>query len=268
MGSPSSAQVGHREVRKGSITVTSGRVGLALFLILSAVVTPLSAKPAKRRAQPRTVVEKDWASAPSAKYGVMTAEACLIELRARKVEFTALTEKPGVLIPVRLKGPVRGVSFRTELPAEERATTPYEVMDCRLALAVDDLAVILAKHEIAEVHIFSAWRPPAKSWPASKEAARHPGGLALDIRRFVKKAAKGAAASDLVIDRDWQPQKNVAPCPVPENLSGDRRELRQIFCEARDARIFTSMLSPNYDADHKNHFHLEIRPRVKWRIVL
>jgi hypothetical protein len=268
MGSPSSAQVGHREVRKGSFPVTSGRVGLALFLILSCFASPSWAKPAKRRPQPRTVVEKDWASAPSAKYGAMTAEGCLTELRARKVEFTALENKPGVLIPVRLKGSVRGVAFRTELPAEERKTTPYEVMDCRLALAVDDLAAILAKHEIAEVHIFSAWRPPAKGWPAAKEAARHPGGLALDIRRFVKKSDDRAVIGDLVVERDWRPQKSVAPCPVTEDLKGEQRELRQIFCEARDARIFTSMLSPNYDADHKNHFHLEIRPRVKWRIVL
>lgn len=236
-------------------------------------------KPAKRRkvVKPRTVVQEDFANAPSFKYGAMTKEQCLTELRGRKVSFTELSGKRGVLIPIRLDAPVHGVTIRTELPAAERKTTPYEVMDCRLALAAVDFAQIVAKHDIAEVHIFSAWRPPPESFPADGEAIRHPGGLALDVRRLVKskspegkqRAGKDAASvQDLVVDRDWTPVKGQAACPAPASASAAEKELRAIFCEAKEARIFTSMLSPNYDADHKNHFHLEVRPKVKWTLVL
>lgn len=250
-------------------------LGLAIALLLALEGTA-AAKPAKKRkvVRPRTTVLEDFSGAPSFKYGAMTKEQCHTELRARKVEFTALEGKRGVLIPVRLTGPVHGVTIRTELPAEERKTSAFEIMDCRLALAASDFAKIVAKHDIVEIHIFSAWRPPPKTWPADREAIRHPGGLALDVRRLVKKksqstdAPKGKDVQDLVVDRDWKPAKGKAPCPVDAALGGDEKLLREIFCETKDARIFTSMLSPNYDADHKNHFHLEIRPKVKWSMVL
>ncbi len=248
-------------------------LGLALVALL-ALEGSSEAKPAKKRkpvVKPRTTVLEDFSEAKSFKYGAMNKEQCHTELRSRKVDFTALEGKRGVLIPVRLTGPVHGVTVRTELPAEERKTSSFEIMDCRLALAVSDFAKIVAKHEIVEVHIFSAWRPPPKTWPADKEAIRHPGGLALDVRRLVKKKAAedtGKGVQDLVIDRDWKPVKGKAPCPVDAALGATEKALREIFCETKEARIFTSMLSPNYDADHKNHFHLEVRPKVKWSMVL
>ncbi len=48
---------------------------------------------------------------------------------------------------------------------------------------------------------------------------------------------------------------------------GKALELRAIYCEAADKRMFTSMLSPNYDRAHFNHFHLEVTTEVKWRLV-
>jgi len=143
-------------------------------------------------------------------------------------------------------------------------------MDCRLALALEDFSAILAKHDIEEAHIFSAWRPPPKSWPDDKPAVRHPGGLAIDIRRFIKKAAEGAQPTDLVVLRDWTPAHDVAPCGAQARASGSaaQRELHEIFCDADGQRVFTSQLSPNYDKAHANHFHLEVRPEVKWRLVL
>ena len=50
--------------------------------------------------------------------------------------------------------------------------------------------------------------------------------------------------------------------------STEARALRAIFCEAADQRLFTTMLSPNYNNAHENHFHLEITPGVTWRLVL
>ncbi len=254
---------------------TLARITVPLMLLATfAISGAASARPAKKRKpvfRPRTTVLEDFADAPSFKYGAMNKEQCHTELRSRKVGFTELEGKRGVLLPVRLTGPVHGVTIRTELPAQERKTSAFEVMDCRLALAVSDFAQIVAKHDIVEVHIFSAWRPPPKSWPMDQEAIRHPGGLAIDVRRLVKKKAdadKGKGVQDLVVDRDWTAVKGRAPCPVDTALTGNEKALRVIFCETKAARAFTSMLSPNYDADHKNHFHLEVRPKVKWSMAL
>ena len=44
-------------------------------------------------------------------------------------------------------------------------------------------------------------------------------------------------------------------------------ELRSIVCEAADQRLFTVILTPNYNRAHANHFHLEVTPDVTWHLV-
>lgn len=244
---------------------------LLLGLLTAGVAGDAAAKPAKRKAKrPRTAAPADFAKAPSFKYGAMGRGECLTELAHRKIPYEPVEEARGVVIPIRLTGPVSGVRFRTELPEKERRSSPFEVMDCRLALAISDFAAVLAKHDVEEVLIFSAWRPPAKTWPKDKPAVRHPGGLALDVRKLVKKPGADGKRADLEILRDWVPKPEQDPCTKDGRASGrpEEQELHAIFCEANDARMFTSQLSPNYDAAHKNHFHLEVRPEVSWRLVL
>ena len=47
----------------------------------------------------------------------------------------------------RLAGPLHGVEFKTNQPDKRRATSPWEIGDCRLILAMDDFSQILAAHE-------------------------------------------------------------------------------------------------------------------------
>src|SRR5262249_6136350 len=93
------------------------------------------------------------------RYAALTRDECEAELTARKIAFERETAK-GVLAPVRLKGALHGVEFRTNLPDDQRATTPWEIADCRLVLALDDFAAILAQHHIVGVRHFSMYRVP------------------------------------------------------------------------------------------------------------
>ena len=108
--------------------------------------------------------------------------------------------------------------------------------------------------------MFSVWRPPA-NWPEGKFGKRHPGGLAIDVREL-----KRDSGPPLVVERDWKGRIGAAVCGerAPEAASEAARELRAIICSAADARIFHSMLTPNYDRPHYNHFHLELTPGVSW----
>ena len=45
---------------------------------------------------------------------------------------------PGVLAPVRLPEDVGGVVYRTAIAKHLRGTNPYDVFDCRLALALPE----------------------------------------------------------------------------------------------------------------------------------
>jgi hypothetical protein len=253
-------------------------LGLALASWLGAC--ELSAGPAQPK-RPRTVDDPAWASAPSHRHASMSRERCLVELRRLGVRFREAGPARGVLAPIRLEGPLGGVVWRTELSAAERATSPHELLDCRLALALHELGPALVARGIDEAVVHSFWRPPPASWPLDQPHVRHPGGLAVDVKRFLRgtagaseTASPGAPPSksnDLVVARDWRPAIGTPPCASDARVdppTAEATELRSLFCELARERRFTSMLSPNYDRAHHDHFHLELRPGVRWRIVL
>ena len=203
---------------------------------------------------------------PAYRYARLSASQCFGELRTRNIAFRRVKQARGVLAPLRLAGELGGVLYRTDFPEPQRQQVPWEVLDCRLVLAMHDFSAILRAHDVVEVRIFSGWRPPPKRWPADKIARRHPGGLALDVRLLRK-----ASGSELVVEDDFHGRIGAETCGKaavpPRPATPEARELRSIACEAADARIFNSILTPNYDRPHHNHFHLEVTAGVKWFIV-
>ena len=201
---------------------------------------------------------------PAVRYGKLTASGCLAELTARKIAFTRETAR-GVLAPVRLAGPLHGVWFRGDAAEAERASSPYEIADCRLVLALDDFAVILAEHDIVEVHHYSMYRPPPKSWPDGKLGTRHAGALALDAARFLTK--DGRTLSVLHDFHGHIGGKTCGPGARPDRVTPAATELRAILCEAVSQHLFNVVLTPDYNRPHHNHFHLEVTAGVKWFLV-
>ena len=213
----------------------------------------------------RIIRPDDYASSPAFRYGQLTREACEAELVLRKIPFERETETwLGVRAPVRLTGPLSGVTYRTRLSEEQRATTKWEIADCRLVLALDDFAKILVKHEIAEVIHYSMYRPPEKSHPADQDGTRHSGALALDAGKFI-----GKDGSVLDVDKHWNGRRGARTCgddAGPNPATPEAKKLRAILCDAVEARIFNSYLTPNYNKAHHNHFHLEVT--YGWRSFL
>ena len=245
---------------------------------LAAVVLASGTAAAKSRKKANVKFHPDWAKHPSAQYGAMTGPQCLAELDRHRIKFTVEKHSPGVLAPVRLTGDVGGVIYRTAAPAKERATGPHDVFDCRLVLALSDWSKILVAHGIDEVLMYSAWRPPSPKWPDGKLGTRHPGALAIDAYRFGKKLSENEGKRKREKDREWLDvardfsgrigAPSCGPGAVPPR-SGSKaaKELRKIVCAAADAHLFTTILTPNYDRAHFNHFHLEVTPDVKWHLV-
>jgi hypothetical protein len=204
-------------------------------------------------------------SEPALRYGRMDRATCEAELERRAIPFTPVDEARGVLAPVRLAGPLHGVTFRTGLPAAERASSPWEIVDCRLALALDDFAAQLAAHDVVEVIHYSVYRPPVRTWPEGKLASRHPGALAIDAGTFVKKDG-----TRLEVERDFHGRIGTATCgghAGPHPATPAALELRQIVCDAADAHLFNVVLTPDYNWPHRNHFHLEVTAGVGWFVV-
>ncbi len=225
---------------------------------------PAKARRSKRRAPARVA---KWApspappNTPAARYAKLSADECKAELTQRGIPYLDETA-PGVEIPVRLLGPIGGVLYRTDAGEAERRHSPWEVFDCRLVLSLADFGEILARHEVVEARIFSAWRPLARA-ANSIPQRRHPAALAVDVR-----ALKKANGEQLVILKDFHGRIGAPLCPPNRPPAGAAAaELLDIVCEAAAAHYFNSILTPNYNRAHKNHFHLELTPGVSWFLL-
>jgi hypothetical protein len=255
---------------------TMPRPNRRLIAVAAAVVAivvhadPAAARSA-RAGRSHVRFHPDWEKHASTRYAAMSSAACMEELSRRAVAFTQVTEAPGVATPLRLPKGVGGVVYRTHAPAHLRDTSPYDIFDCRLALALSDFSRVLRAHDVDEVLLFSAYRPLGKRHPdGDAPSTRHAGGLAIDVHRFGKRGTAGQRVW-LDVERDFHGRIGAPACGVgaapPSPATADARELRSIACEAADQHMFTTILTPSYDRAHRNHVHLEVTPGVRWYLV-
>ncbi len=192
---------------------------------------------------------------PTASPLVGPSDPCLAELAARGVPFRLAEPAPGVALPVRLAGPLRGLDVHGPEPAHERWGSRLEILDCRLALALDDLAAVLAAQGIVEVVHMSLWREGAHIGGGGK-ASQHASGLAIDVGTLVRR--DGAR---LVVARDWHPRMGAPPCGPGAEASEASHEgaaLRAIVCDLASRRLFSTLLTPNFNREHHDHVHLDL----------
>jgi hypothetical protein len=239
-----------------------------LLVVLAGVVCTTRVAAADMPSQSAAEVPAPVAAASTEpvrfRYAAMTQDECEAELTARQIVFVRETAK-GVLAPVRLKGPLKGIEFRSnDKNAERRATSIWEIADCRLVLALDDFADILAAHDIVELRHYSMYRRAPERWPDDKIGTRHHGGLALDAAHFVK---KDGSELDVLDDFAGRRHRKVCGEKAPKGKTPEARELREIVCEAMDRGLFSVILTPNFNRAHRNHFHLEVTPGVKWMLL-
>jgi hypothetical protein len=100
------------------------------------------------------------------------------------------------------------------------------------------------------------YRPRARL-PGRRKKSQHAYGLAIDIYGFTLK--DGTA---LVIERDFAGAIGGVPCGPEANVAPDAPaatvSLRNLTCSIARARLFNHLLTPDYDAAHKNHLHADI----------
>jgi hypothetical protein len=208
---------------------------------------------------PATVVPDDKSGLPiGSRYAALDRAACEAELGKRHIGFDRVNEARGVIAPLRLTSALSGVTFRSNLPVAQRKTSVNEIYDCRLVLALDDFAKILAKHDIVEVIHLSVYRPVSSKVTLKGPGRRHSGALAIDAAIFKTKDGKS-----LSVEKNFNGRIGAKPCPTTTNAN----DLNKIACEAAHARLFNVLLTPDYNWQHRNHFHLEVTAGVRWALV-
>ena len=237
-----------------------------LFLSLAVgaafLSTPAAASNKYLEVPPASVVR----ASPAYRYANLTNEQAYAELDRRGVGYE-LAEPPtgGVRAPMRLTGRLHDVWIHSSLPAAKRRESPFEILDARLALALDDFCGILAHHNVVEVVHFTMYRPsPELRADSHGKRFRHAGGLAIDVGALRKRNGEW-----LRVGPDWSSSVGAKTCGAGARHLHDAkgRELQSILCEAADERLFTYMLTPHFNKAHADHMHLEVKPGVKWFLV-
>lgn len=222
--------------------------GVSAVVPAVAVSVPTSA-PAISHAYQQELPPRPRA-APAHRTAKYSPAQCQAELRKRGIAVQRGTA-PGVATPVRLASPLQGVTFTA--PGKRSV---YGVLDCRLALALDDFARILARHEVVRVRVDNMYRPRARL-PGRKNKSQHAYGLAADVMSF--ELSDGRV---LLVEQDWQGAVGTPPCGPEARLQAEVETailLRNMICEVAREGLFNHLLTPSYDAAHRDHLHLDIK---------
>lgn len=191
----------------------------------------------------------------------LTQEACEAELRRRQVPFEIVRGEPigAVRQPMRLAGPLAGVELVPTGLASSKRPHPYDVADCRLLLALEQMARVAREQGVVAVEFFGMYRPSRSA--GAKSAGRHAEGLAIDIGAIQVKGAE-----PLVVLSAFDPHLGKRPCPpkadAPDDYGG--QVLRTFACAMHDGRLFNVVLTPNEGPSHKDHFHLDLTEGATW----
>ena len=207
------------------------------------------------------------ANAPNIRYAALDAASCEAELGRREVPFVRAAATPGVLDPVRLRGPLHGVTIHSPLGPSAQERSLMEIFDCRLVLALDDFAAqVVGPRGVVEMTHLSAYRSRASYGCTPKYAGKqHCAALAVDVAKFTRKDG-----SVLDVERDFHGHPGQSSCTGgahPNPPSPAAAELWGFVCDAAARGLFHVILTPNYNAEHHNHFHLEITPDAGWMLI-
>jgi hypothetical protein len=188
--------------------------------------------------------------------------ACLRFLREQQIRFVPAEPVRGVRTPVEPRGTIAGIRLtpRVGLPP---------VMDCELLRALYEAAPTLARAGVNELSFSGAY--VYRTRHRSTVLSAHSYGLAIDVH-----ALRGPAG-DLDIKRDFERNRsawrrldtregNLSACVGNARTSKGRR-LRRLACELKHHSAFRVIITPDDDADHRDHLHLEAFPDPEARVA-
>lgn len=187
--------------------------------------------------------------APRAERDPASAAACRGALDRLGVEYRR-AKRRGVDIAIEVRGPLGGVEYRPYSAKEPL------VIDCSLAFSLARAGELLRAHGIERVNYSSAYQ--RRNIRGTNRPSRHSFGLAIDIHTLVLAGGERFAAVKLDYE---QGLGDTVDC-IGDPLTELGALLRAVDCQITRSGLFRIVLTPDYDGDHYNHFHLEALP---WR---
>ena len=180
-------------------------------------------------------------------------KTCFEGLQSLGLQWKKASPMRGVADPVRLEPNVKGVTFRN---SKGQAAPMY--MSCLFAEKVAKFAQAAAAMGVSEVQHLGIYnyRCIGGGTPDGRacKVSQHAYGRAIDLASF--KTSKGS----FVIKSDWTKR----PPPTCKSTGGSEKDqfLRNLACEAGKIAGFNILLTPNYNAAHRDHFHADGTPNA------
>lgn len=191
---------------------------------------------------------------------------CLDELTALGVPFTT-TKAKGVVDAVKLQGAVNGVFFSSGL--KETPTT--DPISCEFVKTLWAFAGVVKAEGYVRVGTLGSYcyrcccswsetnycRGPDDPEPdcGSSGYSNHSWGRAVDVRYLIK--ADGTV-HDVNNPAHFVAYGGTDTCGAGiAKQSGISLALYKIVCEAHKKKIFSTILTPNHNAAHRNHYHMD-----------
>jgi hypothetical protein len=181
---------------------------------------------------------------------------CQDDLRARGVAFAPGPETRAIDDPILLEPVIDGVTFKAR-----GAQRPARLLvACALGLRLARLAQLAKSNGVDEVlhlgvHNYRPMRNPTCIQNNNCKLSQHAFATAIDIYGF-RSAAGGAVYS---AERDWVINTRAAVCPGAPRGEGDTL-LHRMACEMHAQKLFNIILTPNYNALHRDHIHVDLTP--------
>ncbi|MGE0329047.1 MAG: extensin family protein [Polyangiaceae bacterium] len=198
-------------------------------------------------------------SPPALSYSALSPDACAKQLAARQLPVKAYTPNKAtrdVALPVQLNGPLNGVSIVMNGAKTPGSRGDYDVLDCRLALSLDDWTRELSRRGVQVLRHASLLRPGAVI-RSSGRPSQHALGLAIDVASLELQDG-----TRYEVQRDFAGSIGAPVCT--EQVDTASRWLRGLVCDTHQSRVFNLILTPNYNADHHDHVHLDLEPGKTW----
>ncbi len=175
-----------------------------------------------------------------------TPSSCLRELKRLGVKYSKVKRK-GIEIAVRVRGDIGGVRYRGYNKKKSLD------LDCSLVVTLAHMGPYLTAQGIQRATYSSAYQ--RRRVRGTSRWSKHSFGLALDIHEF-----SGDKLDVLRVKDDYEQGLGDDQNCIGTPLTPGGTILRTLHCQFRDSGRFHSILTPDYDAGHYNHFHVEADP--------
>jgi hypothetical protein len=219
-----------------------GRIGKLVILATLVALAPLATA---------AVPEPDRAAAKSDTTS-SAGRKCRAELRRLDTRFTRGPWRMGIGNPVTVRPPIAGISyFRPGRADPDRRL----VMGCRLALALNRMGGLLRERRVREVEHLGIYNYRCIAGTDPCELSQHAHATAIDLHEF-----RDQDGTTYNVELDWIVDfEFIATCSA--FLLGPKNAwLHELVCEWDRLNVFNVILTPNYNRDHRNHFHVDLTP--------